>query len=123
MTTDTCDECGVQYPEQAPSLEGAFHEDHCSLHSMAIVMSKKSKTDWTLTPQGSKAYEAARAKAQAKANETGYDHGIERNDLFKEFHVFMLPQRHNRCGHELTCEVVMCENLDRCQPGHGPNRA
>jgi hypothetical protein len=26
-------------------------------------------------------------------------------------------------GHELTCEVVSCESLDRCQPGHGPKGA
>jgi hypothetical protein len=32
----------------------------------------------------------------------------------------MLPQRKNRYGFELRCEVVECENLDRCQPGHGP---
>ena len=23
-------------------------------------------------------------------------------------------------GHEATCEVVSCEDLDRCQVGHGP---
>lgn len=65
-------------------------------------------------------YQTARAEAQAKANATGFDHGLERNDLFKSFRVFMLPRRENRCGHELRCEVVSPERLDACQPGHGP---
>jgi len=77
-------------------------------------------TQWTETPAALEKYRTARADAQKRANETGYDYGIERNDLFKSFHVFMLPQRKNRYGHELACEVVSCEKLDHCQPGHGP---
>ena len=66
------------------------------------------------------AYSVARAEAQAKANATGYDHGLEANDLFKTWRSWTLPQRVNRCGHEAQCEVVMCERIDDCKPGHGP---
>jgi hypothetical protein len=86
-------------------------------------MARKPKSDplaWLSTAAGQAAYSKARAEAQARANETGYDIGLERNDLFKTFRTFMLPQRQNRSGHELQCEVVSCENLDRCKPGHGP---
>ncbi len=69
-----------------------------------------AKIDWTQTDDGFAKYKAAREDAQKKANET---------DLFKSFHVFMLPKRVNRCGHELRCEVVSCEILEKCQPGHG----
>ncbi len=65
-------------------------------------------------------YRTARAEAQKKANETGFDYGLERNDLFKEYRVFMLTQKQNRFGHELRCEVVSCENMGKCQKGHGP---
>lgn len=81
---------------------------------------RKAKTAWKDTPAGRQAYLIARAEAQAKANETGYDYGIEANDLFKSWHVFMLPTKANRFGHEARCEVVMCDFLDRCKPGHGP---
>lgn len=77
--------------------------------------------DWTRTERGSAKYRAARSDAQKRANETGFDHGVERNDVFKTFRVFMLPQKQNRCGHELLCEVVSCEDLKRCQKGHGPS--
>lgn len=63
-------------------------------------------------------YNTARAEAQANANETGFDFGLER--LGKSWRVFMLPQKRNRYGYELRCEVVMCETLERCKPGHGP---
>ena len=63
-------------------------------------------------------YEKVRAKAQTSANETGFYYGIERNAF--GFTCFMLPRRENRCGHELRCEVVSCEDLKKCQPGHGP---
>ena len=66
------------------------------------------------------AYKNARAEAQAKANATGYDHGIERNKIFKSFTVFMRPKRENRIGHELRCEIVSPEDLTMCKPGHGP---
>lgn len=82
--------------------------------------SMKRNTLWTDTPAGHVAYVKARAKAQALANELGFDYGLESNEMFKEFRVFMLPMRQNRSGHELRCEVVMCENLAVCQLGHGP---
>ena len=63
-------------------------------------------------------YREARDEAQKQADATGFDHGIERNAF--GFRVFMLPQRQNRYGHELRCEVVSCMRLERCQKGHGP---
>jgi hypothetical protein len=78
------------------------------------------KKNWWETEDGRAQYLAAREIAQRDANEDGFDRGIERNDAFKYFRVFMLPQKKNRYGHELRCEVVMCEKLEKCQPGHGP---
>jgi hypothetical protein len=66
------------------------------------------------------AYSKIRAEAQERANATGLDHGLEPNDVLKQWRVFMLPARQYRYGHELTCEVVTCENLDACKSGHGP---
>lgn len=78
-----------------------------------------NKTAWRDSPPGRAAYKAVRAEAQRKANETGYDYGIEANDLMKEWRTFMLPQRQNRSGHELRCEIVSCEHPDRRKLGHG----
>ena len=64
------------------------------------------------------AYETARERAQKRANATGMDIGLERS-MFG-FTTFVLPRKENRYGHELQCEVVMCERLEKCQPGHGP---
>ncbi len=63
-------------------------------------------------------YDAAKAAAQKSANESGFDYGVEK--LGTEFRSFMLPQKRNRCGHELRCEVVSSTDLAKCQPGHGP---
>lgn len=75
------------------------------------------------TPAPTKApdnsYAAVRVEAQRQANELGFDFGIERNKLFGTYRSFMLPARQNRYGHELQCEVVQCENPDKCKPGHG----
>ena len=67
-----------------------------------------------------KDYKLARKDAQEKADLTGHDYGIELNSLFKTYSVFILPQRKNRCGHELRCEVVHPQDLSKCLPGHGP---
>ena len=83
------------------------------------MRSIKATVDWAQTLEGDQKYREARAEAQRKANESGFDHGLERNDLFEDFHVFMLPRRENRYGHELRCEVVSCEFPAKCQPGHG----
>jgi hypothetical protein len=82
------------------------------------MKAKTTKTPWHLTPSADVAYRECRAQAQAAANRTGYDHGLEANDLFKTFRFFMLPRKENRCGHELRCEVVHPEGS--AQPGHGP---
>lgn len=86
-----------------------------------MARAKKDPTAWRSTPAGVAAYHAVREKAQADANADGRDRGIEANDVFQQWHTFMLPQRQNRTGHELFCEVVSCERLDRCERGHGPN--
>jgi hypothetical protein len=69
---------------------------------------------------GQRKYLDARRDAQQRANETGFDYGLEPFEDLQSFHVFMLPRRENRYGHETRCEVVMCERLSKCQPGHGP---
>lgn len=66
----------------------------------------------------SESYESARAAAQAAANEDGFDRGVEK--LGTRWRFFMLPQKRNRFGFELRCEVVSCTDLKRCKPGHGP---
>lgn len=72
-------------------------------------------------------YEEARAHAQTLANQSGFDYGIEATCFPSKrktptgYRVFGLPAKRNRYGYELHCEVVMCENLSRCQKGHGPN--
>lgn len=81
---------------------------------------KKPTPRWRNTPEGHASYQAARAEAQRRANEIGMDYGIEANDVFKSWHVFMLPGAQYRRGFELRCEVVMPEKLDACLPGHGP---
>lgn len=80
----------------------------------------RSNTDWANTAEGHAKWKEARETAQALANKLGFDHGIERNDFFKTFRVFILPRRENRYGHERMCEVVSPENLDVCASGHGP---
>jgi hypothetical protein len=84
-----------------------------------LIMAKRKPADDTA--KMNELYRAARADAQARANELGYDHGLEWNAIFKHFHVFMLPQKRNRYGFELRCEVVYPERLENCKPGHGPN--
>lgn len=81
---------------------------------------KDTAVDWTTTTDALMKYRAARAEAQVAANADGFDRGLERNDLFKSFRVFLLPRRENRYGFETRCEVVSCSDLSRCQKGHGP---
>lgn len=82
---------------------------------------KRGPSDaWRSTIEGVGKYHAARADAQRRANETGFDHMVLANDLFKSFDVSMLPGKKHRSGSELRGEVVSCENLAKCHPGHGP---
>jgi hypothetical protein len=67
-----------------------------------------------------KDYKKVREAAQKLANATGHDYGISYNVLFKTYSTRMLPQRQNRYDRDLTCEVVSCEDLERCKPGYGP---
>lgn len=85
-------------------------------------MSKRTKADpkaWRQTEEGWRKYRATRAEAQALCNADGFDRGVEFNDLLKTVRHFMLPNAVNRYGHELCCEVVMCEIHERTQPGYG----
>jgi hypothetical protein len=77
-------------------------------------------TAWRHTPEGDAKYRAARAEAQLKANASGYDFGVEANDIFKNFNVMMLPSVENRSGYELRVEVVHPEDLSKTRRGHGP---
>jgi hypothetical protein len=75
-------------------------------------------------PPGSKdyaAYKKVRDEAQRLANETGFDYGVEKlgNPPLGGWRYFMLPEKRNRTGHELRCEVVMCESDARMRKGHG----
>ena len=76
---------------------------------------------WHDSPEGLIKYYERRAEAQARANVTGCDHGLERC-FFNDYMIHMLPRRENRYGFELRCEVVMPENIDKTQPGHGCRR-
>lgn len=72
-----------------------------------------------------KSYDEARALAQTEADADGMDRGLERMPDHTGrgghvYRVFLLPDRRHRCGHELRCEVVMCSNLRKCRPHHGP---
>lgn len=90
---------------------------------MPKLGSKRTKppaTAWRDSPEGIASYRAVRAEAQAKADEIGFDYGLEANDLFKSWRYFMLPQKQNRYGHETQCEVVHPTDLARTRPGHGP---
>lgn len=57
--------------------------------------------------------------AQADADRTGADYGLEYN-RYSGYRYFRLPAKTYRAGHELRCQVVTCSDLDRCLPGHGP---
>ena len=87
-------------------------------YGRAARRARKDPTAWRSTPEGHTKYIAARDEAQRKANEFGYDYGLEANDLFKSFHVFMLPSAANRAVHELRCEVV--HPMTATKSGHGP---
>jgi hypothetical protein len=63
-------------------------------------------------------YEAVRAEAQSACDADGFDRGMTRETYG---HWFMrLPAKQFRGGGELLCELVMCSDLAKCQPGHGP---
>jgi hypothetical protein len=80
---------------------------------------KAKKFEWSRSPDWLSKYCVAKAGAQKAADEDGFDRGLESNELFRSFRFFMLPQKQNRCGHELRCEVVMCSSDERMQKGHG----
>jgi hypothetical protein len=65
-------------------------------------------------------YLEVKKAAQALADETGFDVGIELNPDFMYYRSFLLPRKEHRCGFELYCEVVHCTDLTKCQVGHGP---
>lgn len=79
---------------------------------------KKISPYWAASPADEAEYRATLAAAQAAADASGFDHGVERHAL--GWHFFVLPRREHRCGHELRCVVVSPTDLSRCRPGHGP---
>lgn len=79
----------------------------------------KDEKAWRQTDAASALYRSVRAEAQELANRDGYDRGVEWNDLFRTCRHFMLPQKRNRTGHELRCEVVSADDVKRSKPGHG----
>lgn len=81
---------------------------------------RNSFTAWRNTPEFVSKYKLVRAEAQGLCNADGFDRGIEPDDLYKTWRHFLLPEKHDRYGHEVTCEVVSCMHIDKCQPGHGP---
>jgi len=62
-------------------------------------------------------YQQAKDEAQRLSDMTGFDVGVE-PDAFG-YHYHLLPQKRERFGHELTCEVVSCTVLAKTRPGHG----
>ncbi len=80
---------------------------------------RKAKNQWQDTPAAHAKYRAVRDEAQKRANETGFDYGIEANDIFHTYSCFLLPDKSHRFGHELKCEVVSSEK-GNIQPGYGP---
>jgi len=81
---------------------------------------RANKIAWSETPEANATYVQRRAEAQAKANETGFDYRLAFNELVKDYMISLLPMKKNRYGFELWCEVVSCEDLSKCRPGHGP---
>jgi len=76
-----------------------------------MARKKVTKTPWHLTDAAHPSYLEARAIAQARANTTGREIGLEANDLFRTWNSFLLPAPEYRSGHELRCEVVRPERL------------
>ena len=64
-------------------------------------------------------YDEAKREAQAKADASGFDHGVKvlANGVA---YCWTLPVHRFRFGAEDECEVVHCTDLSRCRPGHGP---
>jgi hypothetical protein len=62
-------------------------------------------------------YSEAKAEATRRANLQGCDFGVEKD--VSGYHVLGLPMAKHRMGHELRCEVVNPDRLDKTQPGHG----
>ena len=73
---------------------------------------------WSDSDAGLAAYIEARVEAQTSANADGFDRGVEANELFRHFRIFMLPRRENRWLFELRYEVVSTERQN-AQSGHG----
>lgn len=63
-------------------------------------------------------YAEARAEAQRRADESGFDVGVYA--VHGGYSQMLLPAKQHRYGWETQCEVVHCSDLSRCMPGHGP---
>lgn len=66
-----------------------------------------------------KTYKEAFAHAQKEANASGMSRGIEKPvPPYNEWNVITLPRPQNRFGHELRCQVVATEHVDRVARGY-----
>jgi len=65
-------------------------------------------------------YEEAFVHAQREANASGISRGIEKPvpPCKSEWTVIVLPRPQNRFGHELRCQVVATEHVDRVARGY-----
>lgn len=84
------------------------------------MRARATAPDWRETAEGRAKYTAARSKAQNESNADGFDRLLTKNDFAKNYFVNLLPRLENRYGRDLDGEVVMCERLENCRPGHGP---
>lgn len=64
-------------------------------------------------------YKDAFAYAQKEANASGMSRGIEKPiPPYRQWSVITLPRPQNRNGHELRCQVVATEHVDRVARGY-----
>lgn len=66
-----------------------------------------------------KTYGEAFKVAQEEANASGMSRGIEKPvPPYNQWSVIVLPRPQNRFGHELRCQVVATEHVDRVARGY-----
>jgi len=68
---------------------------------------------------GFESYKEAFAYAQGEANKSGISRGIEKPvPPYNQWNVIVLPRPQNRNGHELRCQLVATEHVDRVARGY-----
>lgn len=66
-------------------------------------------------------YPAAKAAAQARADATGMDVGLEWLGTYSGWVARGLPCKGSRFGSDRLVECVSCSDITKCFPGHGPS--